>query len=151
MNSAMTLVLTEILVQLEVSSFLFYLQLLPNLYHVGGASWAGASGLSSSPIQETLESMAGEVTRVVDEQLKVCEFWCLGDEIVMVYLCMIVFLPIAPYILGVCVVGIWAYASRAFACVAEIESCVFLQLLHWSDFLHNEFRWNSVSLVMMYV
>ncbi|XP_045860345.1 F-actin-uncapping protein LRRC16A isoform X3 [Meles meles] len=45
--------------------------LLPNLYHVGGASWAGASGLSSGPIQETLESMAGEVTRVVDEQLKV--------------------------------------------------------------------------------
>ncbi|XP_030743038.2 F-actin-uncapping protein LRRC16A [Echinops telfairi] len=44
--------------------------LLPNLYHVGGASWAGASGLSSSPIQETLDSMAGEVTRVVDEQLK---------------------------------------------------------------------------------
>ncbi|XP_052584964.1 F-actin-uncapping protein LRRC16A isoform X6 [Peromyscus californicus insignis] len=44
--------------------------LLPNLYHVGGASWAGASGLSSSSIQETLESMAGEVTRVVDEQLK---------------------------------------------------------------------------------
>ncbi|XP_021036286.1 F-actin-uncapping protein LRRC16A isoform X1 [Mus caroli] len=44
--------------------------LLPNLYHVGGASWAGAGGLSSSPIQETLESMAGEVTRVVDEQLK---------------------------------------------------------------------------------
>nr|XP_044988198.1 F-actin-uncapping protein LRRC16A isoform X3 [Jaculus jaculus] len=40
--------------------------LLPNLYHVGGAS----SGLLSSPIQETLESMAGEVTRVVDEQLK---------------------------------------------------------------------------------
>ncbi|XP_073080289.1 F-actin-uncapping protein LRRC16A isoform X1 [Manis javanica] len=45
--------------------------LLPNLYHAGGASWAGASGLLSSPIQETLESMAGEVTRVVDEQLKV--------------------------------------------------------------------------------
>ncbi|XP_041488632.1 F-actin-uncapping protein LRRC16A isoform X3 [Microtus oregoni] len=44
--------------------------LLPNLYHVGGASWTGASGLSSSPIQETLESMAGEVTRVIDEQLK---------------------------------------------------------------------------------
>ncbi|XP_036129391.1 F-actin-uncapping protein LRRC16A [Molossus molossus] len=43
--------------------------LLPNLYHVGSASWAGASGLSS-PIQDTLESMAGEVTRVVDEQLK---------------------------------------------------------------------------------
>nr|XP_012596752.1 F-actin-uncapping protein LRRC16A isoform X4 [Microcebus murinus] len=44
--------------------------LLPNLYHVGGASWEGATGLLSSPIQETLESMAGEVTRVVDEQLK---------------------------------------------------------------------------------
>ncbi|XP_037008924.2 F-actin-uncapping protein LRRC16A isoform X2 [Artibeus jamaicensis] len=45
--------------------------LLPNLYHVGSTSWAGAGGLLSSPIQETLESMAGEVTRVVDEQLKV--------------------------------------------------------------------------------
>ncbi|XP_012890641.1 PREDICTED: leucine-rich repeat-containing protein 16A [Dipodomys ordii] len=44
--------------------------LLPNLYHVGGMSWAGASGSLSNPIQETLESMAGEVTRVVDEQLK---------------------------------------------------------------------------------
>lgn len=44
--------------------------LLPNLYHVGSTSWAGAGGLLSSPIQETLESMAGEVTRVVDEQLK---------------------------------------------------------------------------------
>ncbi|XP_055988230.1 F-actin-uncapping protein LRRC16A isoform X6 [Sorex fumeus] len=43
--------------------------LLPNLYHVG-ASWAGAGSLSFNPIQETLESMAGEVTRVVDEQLK---------------------------------------------------------------------------------
>ena len=48
------------------------LQLLPNLYHLGGASWAGANGSLSNPIQETLESMAGEVTRVVDEQLKVC-------------------------------------------------------------------------------
>ncbi|XP_048204313.1 F-actin-uncapping protein LRRC16A isoform X1 [Perognathus longimembris pacificus] len=44
--------------------------LLPNLYHVGGMSWAGASGSLSNPIQDTLESMAGEVTRVVDEQLK---------------------------------------------------------------------------------
>ncbi|KAM8966287.1 F-actin-uncapping protein LRRC16A isoform 2-T2 [Pelodytes ibericus] len=43
--------------------------LLPNLYHLGGATWAGANNLPS-PIQETLESMAGEVTRVVDEQLK---------------------------------------------------------------------------------
>lgn len=48
------------------------LQLLPNLYHLGGAAWAGANGSLSNPIQETLESMAGEVTRVVDEQLKVC-------------------------------------------------------------------------------
>uniref|UniRef100_A0A7N4P7H7 Capping protein regulator and myosin 1 linker 1 n=2 Tax=Sarcophilus harrisii TaxID=9305 RepID=A0A7N4P7H7_SARHA len=44
--------------------------LLPNLYHVGGASWVGANGLSSNSIEEKLESMAGEVTRVVDEQLK---------------------------------------------------------------------------------
>ncbi|XP_063182456.1 F-actin-uncapping protein LRRC16A isoform X3 [Chroicocephalus ridibundus] len=44
--------------------------LLPNLYHLGGASWAGVNGSLSNPIQETLESMAGEVTRVVDEQLK---------------------------------------------------------------------------------
>ncbi|XP_053101591.1 F-actin-uncapping protein LRRC16A isoform X2 [Hemicordylus capensis] len=44
--------------------------LLPNLYHLGGASWAGANGSLSSPIQETLESMAGEVTRVIDDQLK---------------------------------------------------------------------------------
>lgn len=57
---------------------LFFLQLLPNLYHVGSVSWAGASGLLSSPIQETLESMAGEVTRVVDEQLKVCGFCYFG-------------------------------------------------------------------------
>ncbi|KAM6277583.1 F-actin-uncapping protein LRRC16A isoform 3-T3 [Spheniscus humboldti] len=44
--------------------------LLPNLYHLGGSSWAGVNGSLSNPIQETLESMAGEVTRVVDEQLK---------------------------------------------------------------------------------
>ncbi|OXB80203.1 UNVERIFIED_CONTAM: hypothetical protein H355_011563 [Colinus virginianus] len=44
--------------------------LLPNLYHLGGAAWAGANGSLSNPIQETLESMAVEVTRVVDEQLK---------------------------------------------------------------------------------
>ncbi|XP_069814012.1 F-actin-uncapping protein LRRC16A [Dendropsophus ebraccatus] len=43
--------------------------LLPNLYHLGGAAWAGANNLPT-PIQETLESMAGEVTRVVDDQLK---------------------------------------------------------------------------------
>ncbi|KAG8571489.1 hypothetical protein GDO81_011667 [Engystomops pustulosus] len=43
--------------------------LLPNLYHLGGAAWAGANSLPT-PIQETLESMAGEVTKVVDDQLK---------------------------------------------------------------------------------
>ncbi|XP_069769549.1 F-actin-uncapping protein LRRC16A-like isoform X3 [Narcine bancroftii] len=43
--------------------------LLPNLYHLRGAAWTGFSG-SSNPIEEKLESMAGEVTRVVDEQLK---------------------------------------------------------------------------------
>lgn len=67
------------------SLFVLLLQLLPNLYHVGGTSWAGASGLSSGPIQETLESMAGEVTRVVDEQLKVCGVSViLETEIVMI-------------------------------------------------------------------
>lgn len=50
---------------------MYFLQLLPNLYHLGGASWAGANGSLSNPIQEILESMAGEVTKVVDDQLKV--------------------------------------------------------------------------------
>lgn len=68
-NSTVTPVLSYIVTE---RLFVFLLQLLPNLYHVGGASWVGASGLSFGPIQETLESMAGEVTRVVDEQLKVC-------------------------------------------------------------------------------
>ncbi|MGH0157307.1 UNVERIFIED_CONTAM: hypothetical protein FKN15_033265, partial [Acipenser sinensis] len=45
-------------------------QLLPNLYHLGGASCTGVNGSSSNPIHEKLESMAGEVTLVVDEQLK---------------------------------------------------------------------------------
>ncbi|XP_078395363.1 F-actin-uncapping protein LRRC16A-like isoform X4 [Cetorhinus maximus] len=44
--------------------------LLPSLYHLRGASWAAGISSSSNPIQEKLESMAGEVTRVVDEQLK---------------------------------------------------------------------------------
>nr|XP_054361635.1 F-actin-uncapping protein LRRC16A [Mirounga angustirostris] len=62
--------------------------LLPNLYHVGGTSWAGTSGLLSGPIQETLESMAGEVTRVVDEQLKVCGVSVvLENEIIMTTMC----------------------------------------------------------------
>ncbi|XP_072365752.1 F-actin-uncapping protein LRRC16A-like isoform X3 [Scyliorhinus torazame] len=44
--------------------------LLPRLYHLRGDSWAAGISSSSNPIQEKLESMAGEVTRVVDEQLK---------------------------------------------------------------------------------
>ncbi|XP_043575024.1 F-actin-uncapping protein LRRC16A-like isoform X4 [Chiloscyllium plagiosum] len=44
--------------------------LLPSLYHLRGASWAAGITSSSNPIQEKLESMAGEVTRVVEEQLK---------------------------------------------------------------------------------
>ncbi|XP_030067980.1 F-actin-uncapping protein LRRC16A isoform X3 [Microcaecilia unicolor] len=44
--------------------------LLPNLYHLGGAAWTGESGSLPNPIQDTLESMAGEVTTVVDEHLK---------------------------------------------------------------------------------
>ena len=74
---------------------MFFSQLLPNLYHVGSTSWAGASGLLSSPIQETLESMAGEVTRVVDEQLKVCDFCDLGNDAVTPSLCVIAFHAVA--------------------------------------------------------
>ncbi|XP_048464800.1 F-actin-uncapping protein LRRC16A-like [Rhincodon typus] len=44
--------------------------LLPSLYHLRGASWAAGITSSSNPIQEKLESMAGEVTQVVEEQLK---------------------------------------------------------------------------------
>ncbi|XP_061110320.1 F-actin-uncapping protein LRRC16A-like isoform X2 [Conger conger] len=40
--------------------------LLPNLYHLG----TGLDTSSPSPIQEKLESMVGEVTRVMDEQLQ---------------------------------------------------------------------------------
>ncbi|XP_036394867.1 F-actin-uncapping protein LRRC16A-like isoform X2 [Megalops cyprinoides] len=44
--------------------------LLPNLYHLGTASRDEVSGASAGPIQEKLESVAGEVTRVIDEQLQ---------------------------------------------------------------------------------
>ncbi|KAJ8353835.1 hypothetical protein SKAU_G00214020 [Synaphobranchus kaupii] len=44
--------------------------LLPNLYHLGAASQEGLDSSSPSPIQEKLESMVGEVTRVMDEQLQ---------------------------------------------------------------------------------
>lgn len=56
----------------------FFLQLLLNLYYVGGAFWVGVSGLLFSLIQEILELMVGEVIRVVDEQLKVCGFCFFG-------------------------------------------------------------------------
>ncbi|KAM6968132.1 F-actin-uncapping protein LRRC16A-like [Aplochiton taeniatus] len=44
--------------------------LLPNLYHLGVASREEVHGSSMGPIQEKLESMAGEVARVMDEQLQ---------------------------------------------------------------------------------
>ncbi|KAI1894201.1 hypothetical protein AGOR_G00113390 [Albula goreensis] len=42
--------------------------LLPNLYHLGAGS--RTDGSAGSPIQEKLESVAGEVSRVMDEQLQ---------------------------------------------------------------------------------
>ncbi|KAJ8334475.1 hypothetical protein SKAU_G00401140 [Synaphobranchus kaupii] len=44
--------------------------LLPNLYHLGSPSPGEKSVPPAGPIQEKLESMAGEVTRVMDEQLQ---------------------------------------------------------------------------------
>ncbi|XP_019219862.1 F-actin-uncapping protein LRRC16A isoform X3 [Oreochromis niloticus] len=44
--------------------------LLPNLYHLGSASREEVNSSSVGPIQEKLESMAGEVTAVMDQQLQ---------------------------------------------------------------------------------
>ncbi|KAM3873708.1 F-actin-uncapping protein LRRC16A-like [Diretmus argenteus] len=44
--------------------------LLPNLYHLGAASREEVNSSSVGPIQEKLESMAGEVTTVMDQQLQ---------------------------------------------------------------------------------
>ncbi|XP_030637826.1 F-actin-uncapping protein LRRC16A-like [Chanos chanos] len=44
--------------------------LLPNLYHLGAASREELNSASVGPIQEKLDSMAGEVARVMDEQLQ---------------------------------------------------------------------------------
>ncbi|XP_017265497.1 F-actin-uncapping protein LRRC16A isoform X2 [Kryptolebias marmoratus] len=44
--------------------------LLPNLYHLGSASREELNSSSVGPIQEKLESMAGEVTTVMDHQLQ---------------------------------------------------------------------------------
>ncbi|XP_057689963.1 F-actin-uncapping protein LRRC16A-like isoform X1 [Corythoichthys intestinalis] len=44
--------------------------LLPNLYHLGSASREEVHRASVGPIQEKLESMAGEVTSVMDQQLQ---------------------------------------------------------------------------------
>lgn len=49
----------------------FLPQLLPNLYHLGSAAREEVNSLSVGPIQEKLESMAGEVTVVMDQQLQV--------------------------------------------------------------------------------
>lgn len=44
--------------------------LLPNLYHLGLTSREEVNSSSMGPIQEKLESMAGEVTTVMDQQLQ---------------------------------------------------------------------------------
>lgn len=44
--------------------------LLPNLYHLGLSSREEVNSSSMGPIQEKLESMAGEVTTVMDQQLQ---------------------------------------------------------------------------------
>nr|XP_055065406.1 F-actin-uncapping protein LRRC16A-like isoform X5 [Misgurnus anguillicaudatus] len=44
--------------------------LLPNLYHLGNASREEVNASAVGPIQEKLDSMAGEVARVMDEQLQ---------------------------------------------------------------------------------
>ncbi|XP_051921660.1 F-actin-uncapping protein LRRC16A-like isoform X2 [Hippocampus zosterae] len=44
--------------------------LLPNLYHLGSASRDEVHRASVGPIQEKLQSMAGEVTSVMDQQLQ---------------------------------------------------------------------------------
>lgn len=46
-------------------------QLLPNLYHLGSAAREELNSSSVGPIQKKLESMAGEVTTVMDQQLQV--------------------------------------------------------------------------------
>uniref|UniRef100_A0A3Q3J7M1 CARMIL C-terminal domain-containing protein n=1 Tax=Monopterus albus TaxID=43700 RepID=A0A3Q3J7M1_MONAL len=44
--------------------------LLPNLYHLGSVSREEVNSSSVGPIQEKLESMAGEMTTVMDQQLQ---------------------------------------------------------------------------------
>ncbi|XP_042345949.1 F-actin-uncapping protein LRRC16A-like isoform X2 [Plectropomus leopardus] len=44
--------------------------LLPHLYHLGSAAREEMNSSSAGPIQEKLESMAGEVTNVMDQQLQ---------------------------------------------------------------------------------
>uniref|UniRef100_A0A3Q3WG84 Uncharacterized protein n=1 Tax=Mola mola TaxID=94237 RepID=A0A3Q3WG84_MOLML len=44
--------------------------LLPNLYHLGSVAREEVNSSSVGPIQEKLESMAGEVTTVMDQQLQ---------------------------------------------------------------------------------
>ncbi|XP_075937574.1 F-actin-uncapping protein LRRC16A-like [Anarhichas minor] len=44
--------------------------LLPNLYHLGSAAREEVNSSSVGPIQEKLESVAGEVTNVMDQQLQ---------------------------------------------------------------------------------
>ncbi|CAJ1061753.1 F-actin-uncapping protein LRRC16A-like isoform X2 [Xyrichtys novacula] len=44
--------------------------LLPNLYHLGSTAREEVNASTAGPIQEKLESMAGEVTTVMDQQLQ---------------------------------------------------------------------------------
>lgn len=55
----------------SLPSPLFLPQLLPNLYHLGSAAREEVNSQSLGPIQQKLESMAGEVTSVMDQQLQV--------------------------------------------------------------------------------
>ena len=55
-------------VYLHFSALLLFFQLLPNLYHLRSG---GSRGACVGAIQDKLESMAGEVASVMDEQLQV--------------------------------------------------------------------------------
>lgn len=76
----MVLQLQEHVDVIDCHVFLVSLQLLPNLYHLGSASREEVNSLSVGPIQEKLESMAGEVTNVMDQQLQVTfrKTYCLS-------------------------------------------------------------------------
>lgn len=61
----------HVIIIADLFTWLCFPQLLPNLYHLGSASREDLNSSSVGPIQEKLESMAGEVTSVMDKQLQV--------------------------------------------------------------------------------